>query len=412
MNLPETAKLQEIYGETEKSSARFQKLADNFAKTYKHDKAEYFTSAGRTEIIGNHTDHNGGKVIAGSINLDTIGAAYPNGTQTIHITSEGYRDEIVVDLTKLSKANYKKGTPALVAGMMEGAQKNGFKTAGFDAYVSTNVIAAAGVSSSASFEMLVCSIINYFFNDGAMTYINYAKAGQYAENVYWLKASGLMDQLACAVGGPILLDFSDRENPKYEKVNFSFHDYNHHLVIVNTGKGHADLSEEYSEIPMEMKEAAKAAGAELLCETTLDKVLANMDKIDNDRAILRAIHFFKENERVEKAAKAVEEKDGETVLKLLSESGKSSWELLQNCYPIKAYTEQKISVALALTDLFLEKLGKGICRIHGGGFAGVIMCVVPEEETENYVSYISEFAGKENVYPMNIRAVGAVHIEK
>ena len=153
-------------------------------------------------------------------------------------------------------------------------------------------------------------------------------------------------------------------------------------------------------------------GAELLCETTLDKVLANMDKIDNDRAILRAIHFFKENERVERAAKAVEEKDGETVLKLLSESGKSSWELLQNCYPIKAYTEQKISVALALTDLFLEKLGKGICRIHGGGFAGVIMCVVPEEETENYVSYISEFAGKENVYPMNIRAVGAVHIEK
>ena len=237
-------------------------------------------------------------------------------------------------------------------------------------------------------------------------------AGQYAENVYWLKASGLMDQLACAVGGPILLDFSDRENPKYEKVNFSFHDYDHHLVIVNTGKGHADLSEEYSEIPMEMKEAAKAAGAELLCETTLDKVLANMDKIDNDRAILRAIHFFKENERVERAAKAVEEKDGETVLKLLSESGKSSWELLQNCYPIKAYTEQKISVALALTDLFLEKLGKGICRIHGGGFAGVIMCVVPEEETENYVSYISEFAGKENVYPMNIRAVGAVHIEK
>ena len=410
MNLPETAKLQEIYGETEVSGARFKDLADHFEKIYKQDKAEYFTSAGRTEIIGNHTDHNGGKVIAGSINLDTIGAAYPNDTQVIHITSEGYRDEIVVDLTKLSKENYQKGTVALVAGMMEGAQKNGFKVSGFDAYVTTNVIRAAGVSSSASFEMLVCSIINYFFNDGAMTYINYAKAGQYAENVYWLKASGLMDQLACAVGGPILLDFSDRENPKYEKVNFSFHDYDHHLVIVNTGKGHADLSEEYSEIPMEMKEAAKAAGAELLCETTLDKVLANMDKIDNDRAILRAIHFFKENERVERAAKAVEEKDGETVLKLLSESGKSSWELLQNCYPIKAYTEQKISVALALTDLFLEKLGKGICRIHGGGFAGVIMCVVPEEETENYVSYISEFAGKENVYPMDIRAVGAAHI--
>ena len=374
MNIPNKNELTRIYGEAEKSAARFQAVADHFAEIYHHDIAEFFTAPGRTEIIGNHTDHNGGRVIAGSIDMDTIGAAYPNNSSVIRITSEGYDKEVVVDINDLARA--------------------------------------AGVSSSASFEMLVCSIINYFFNDGAMTYINYAKAGQYAENVYWLKASGLMDQLACAVGGPILLDFSDRENPKYEKVNFSFHDYDHHLVIVNTGKGHADLSEEYSEIPMEMKEAAKAAGAELLCETTLDKVLANMDKIDNDRAILRAIHFFKENERVERAAKAVEEKDGETVLKLLSESGKSSWELLQNCYPIKAYTEQKISVALALTDLFLEKLGKGICRIHGGGFAGVIMCVVPEEETENYVSYISEFAGKENVYPMNIRAVGAVHIEK
>ena len=412
IKIPAAEVLKKIYGETEESSARYTNLAVNFEKKYHHDKAEFFTAPGRTEIIGNHVDHNGGQIIAASIDLDTIGAAYPNGTNVIHMISEGYRQEVVVDLDKLSTETYTKGTDALVAGIMEYMKKKGYATGGFDAYVSTKVIAAAGVSSSASFEMLVCSIINYFFNDGAMTYINYAKAGQYAENVYWLKASGLMDQLACAVGGPILLDFSDRENPKYEKVNFSFHDYDHHLVIVNTGKGHADLSEEYSEIPMEMKEAAKAAGAELLCETTLDKVLANMDKIDNDRAILRAIHFFKENERVERAAKAVEEKDGETVLKLLSESGKSSWELLQNCYPIKAYTEQKISVALALTDLFLEKLGKGICRIHGGGFAGVIMCVVPEEETENYVSYISEFAGKENVYPMNIRAVGAVHIEK
>ena len=412
MNIPNKNELTRIYGEAEKSAARFQAVADHFAEIYHHDIAEFFTAPGRTEIIGNHTDHNGGRVIAGSIDMDTIGAAYPNNSNIIRITSEGYDKEVVVDINDLASVPKAQGTLSLVAGMVEAIQKFGFKVAGFDAYVTTNVIRAAGVSSSASFEMLVCSIINYFFNDGAMTYINYAKAGQYAENVYWLKASGLMDQLACAVGGPILLDFSDRENPKYEKVNFSFHDYDHHLVIVNTGKGHADLSEEYSEIPMEMKEAAKAAGAELLCETTLDKVLANMDKIDNDRAILRAIHFFKENERVEKAAKAVEEKDGETVLKLLSESGKSSWELLQNCYPIKAYTEQKISVALALTDLFLEKLGKGICRIHGGGFAGVIMCVVPEDETENYVSYISEFAGKENVYPMNIRAVGAVHIEK
>ena len=220
MNLPETAKLQEIYGETEISGARFKNLADNFSKIYGQDKAEYFTAPGRTEIIGNHTDHNGGKVIAGSINLDTIGAAYPNGTQVIRITSEGYRDEIVVDLTKLSKSNYKKGTAALVAGMMEGAQKNGFETGGFDAYVSTNVIAAAGVSSSASFEMLICTIIDYFFNESKMSFNDYAKVGQYAENVYWDKASGMMDQMACAVGGPVLFDFADRDNLKYSKLDF------------------------------------------------------------------------------------------------------------------------------------------------------------------------------------------------
>ena len=193
MNLPEKNSLEKIYGESTQCAARFEELAEKFAKLYKHDHVDYFTSPGRTEIIGNHVDHNGGKVIAGSINLDTIGAAAPNGTNVIHITSEGYRDEIVVDLDCISRANYPKGTVALVAGMMEAARKNGFQAAGFDAYVSTNVIAAAGVSSSASFEMLICVIIDYFFNNSKMTYTDYAKIGQYAENVYWDKASGMMD---------------------------------------------------------------------------------------------------------------------------------------------------------------------------------------------------------------------------
>lgn len=410
MNLPETAKLQEIYGETEISGARFKNLADNFSKIYGQDKAEYFTAPGRTEIIGNHTDHNGGKVIAGSINLDTIGAAYPNGTQVIRITSEGYRDEIVVDLTKLSKSNYKKGTAALVAGMMEGAQKNGFETGGFDAYVSTNVIAAAGVSSSASFEMLICTIIDYFFNESKMSFNDYAKVGQYAENVYWDKASGMMDQMACAVGGPVLFDFADRNDLKYSKLDFSYGKFGHRLVIVNTGKGHADLSQEYSEIPGEMKAAAKVLGAELLHETTLENLLAHVNEIKDDRAILRSIHFFEETSRVERAAEAIGKADYEEFLKLMDESGRSSWELLQNCYCIKDCHEQKIPLVLALTQLFLNKIGGGICRVHGGGFAGVIAAVVPEKEMENYVEYISKYVGKENVYPMDIRAVGAAHI--
>ena len=410
MNLPEKENLQKIYGETEKSSARFAHLGEKFAEIYKHDHAEYFTSPGRTEIIGNHVDHNGGKVIAGSINLDTVGAAAPNGTDVIRITSEGYRDEIVVDLSKLSKKNYKKGTPALVAGMMEGAQKNGFKAAGFDAYVSTNVIAAAGVSSSASFEMLICTMIDYFFNKGKMTYNDYAKIGQYAENVYWDKASGMMDQMACAVGGPVLFNFADRNNLEYSKLDFSFGKFGHRLVIVNTGKGHADLSQEYSEIPAEMKAAAKALGVELLHESTLEELLAHVNEIEDDRAVLRAIHFFEETRRVEDASEAIGKEDYEKFMKLMDESGNSSWELLQNCYSLQNCHEQKISLMLALTQLFLNKIQGGICRVHGGGFAGVIATILPEAEMDNYVEYISRYVGRDNVYPMDIRAVGAAHI--
>ena len=410
MNLPEKENLQKIYGETEKSSARFAHLGEKFAEIYKHDHAEYFTSPGRTEIIGNHVDHNGGKVIAGSINLDTVGAAAPNGTDVIRITSEGYRDEIVVDLSKLSKKNYKKGTPALVAGMMEGAQKNGFKAAGFDAYVSTNVIAAAGVSSSASFEMLICTMIDYFFNEGKMTYNDYAKIGQYAENVYWDKASGMMDQMACAVGGPVLFNFADRNNLEYSKLDFSFGKFGHRLVIVNTGKGHADLSQEYSEIPAEMKAAAKALGVELLHESTLEELLAHVNEIEDDRAVLRAIHFFEETRRVEDASEAIGKEDYEKFMKLMDESGNSSWELLQNCYSLQNCHEQKISLMLALTQLFLNKIQGGICRVHGGGFAGVIATILPEAEMDNYIEYISRYVGRDNVYPMDIRAVGAAHI--
>ena len=410
MNLPEKENLQKIYGETEKSSARFAHLGEKFAEIYKHDHAEYFTSPGRTEIIGNHVDHNGGKVIAGSINLDTVGAAAPNGTDVIRITSEGYRDEIVVDLSKLSKKNYQKGTPALVAGMIEGAQKNGFKAAGFDAYVSTNVIAAAGVSSSASFEMLICTMIDYFFNEGKMTYNDYAKIGQYAENVYWDKASGMMDQMACAVGGPVLFNFADRNNLEYSKLDFSFGKFGHRLVIVNTGKGHADLSQEYSEIPAEMKAAAKALGVELLHESTLEELLAHVNEIEDDRAVLRAIHFFEETRRVEDASEAIGKEDYEKFMKLMDESGNSSWELLQNCYSLQNCHEQKISLVLALTQLFLNKIQGGICRVHGGGFAGVIATILPEAEMDNYVEYISRYVGRDNVYPMDIRAVGAAHI--
>lgn len=410
MNIPTSERLEKIYGESVQSAERFRALADNFKKRYGHDEASFFTSPGRTEIIGNHTDHNGGRVIAGSIDLDTIGAAAKNDSNVIHITSEGYDEEIVVDITKIDSVPKVVGTPSLVAGMIEAAKKFGFQTGGFDAYVSTNVIAAAGVSSSASFEMLVCTIINHLFNDGTMSVSDYARMGQYAENVFWNKASGMMDQMACAVGGPVLFSFANGSQPEYQPLEFSFQSKGYRLVIVNTGKGHADLSDEYSSIPNEMKEAAKALGANRLCETSLDKLLQNVNQIPNDRAVLRAIHFFEEDRRVGEMAEAIEREDTAKILRLIQESGTSSWELLQNCYSLQNCKEQKITLVLALTELFLNEIGDGVCRVHGGGFAGVIACLVPLAETDNYVEYIAKYVGRENVYPMNIRAVGAVRI--
>ncbi len=410
MNIPSSERLEKVYGESTESAERLRALAENFQKKYGHDEAEFFSAPGRTEIIGNHTDHNGGKVIAGSIDLDTIGAAQPNNSSVIHITSEGYAREIVVDIANLDSVEKVSGTESLLSGMMEGAQKFGFKVGGFDAYVSTNVIAAAGVSSSASFEMLVCTIVNHFFNNGAMSCADYAKIGKYSENVYWNKASGMMDQMACAVGGPVLFDFSNGSQPEYRPLSFSFEKKGYRLVIVNTGKGHADLSEEYSGIPNEMKEAAKVLGVELLCETNLDELLAHVNEIPNDRAVLRAIHFFEENRRVDEMAAAIEADDIDAVLRLVNESGTSSWELLQNCYSLQDCKEQKITLTLALTELFLRRIKDGVCRVHGGGFAGVIMCLVPLAEADNYVNYIAKYVGDSNVYPMNIRAVGAVRI--
>lgn len=412
MHLPSSEVLKEVYGESENSTRRFADLAENFKRQFNMEEAEFFSAPGRTEIIGNHTDHNGGKILAASIDMDTIGAAWPNNSDIITIISEGYDQKFVVDLSALDQIPINQGTVSLVAGMAEAARKSGFRVSGFNVYVSTKVISAAGVSSSASFEMLICSIIDFFFNDNSMTYVDYAKIGQYAENHHWSKASGLMDQLACAVGGTILLNFS--EDAAYEKVDFSFADLGYDIFIVNTGKGHADLSEEYSSIPREMKLTAKALGAERLADTSLTKLLENMDEVlketGNDRAILRSIHFFEENRRVEAAAGAIERKDGAGLLKLLKESGDSSWKLLQNCYPDGEVEEQKIPLTLALSELFVNRVGDGCCRIHGGGFAGVIMCVVPRSEAGNYEEYISRFADKKDIYHMNIRRHGAIHL--
>lgn len=414
MQVPNHYVLKNVYGETKKSHERFEHLSQKYMETFGTSQMEFFSAPGRTEIVGNHVDHNGGSVLVASIDMDTIGAAYSNKSEYIEIISEGYNDKIVVDLRNLDEIPINQGTISLVAGIAKAIMEFGYQISGFQAYVTTEVIGSAGVSSSASFEMLLCSMINFFFNENRMSPITYAKIGQFAENKYWSKASGLMDQMACAVGGTILLDF--KQDVSYKKVDFNFDNMGYQLVIVNTGKGHADLSMEYSEVPYEMNQVANYFGCSRLCEINLETLCKELPKVGkevtNDRAILRAIHFFEENNRVTDMIQAISGKDVKQILKILTASGKSSWELLQNCYSISDYREQKVTLCLTLTELFLKEIGDGCCRVHGGGFAGVIMCVLPKKFTDTYIKFITAYVGKDDVYPMNIRQVGAIHLEK
>lgn len=412
-NMPAKEVLERVYGESEKSGARFLHLSERFTENFGEADVEFFTSPGRTEMIGNHTDHNGGKIVAASISLDTIGAAAANNTGMIRIRSEGY-DLIEIEIAAASSVEKKSGTKALLAGMVEAIGKFGYKVEGFDAYVTTEVIAAAGVSSSASFEMLFCAMVNALFNDNQIPLGDCARIGQYAENNFWMKSSGLMDQMACAAGGAILLDFKD--DIKCDKIEASFDALGYDMVIVNTGKGHGDLSDEYSAVPGEMYQVAGTLGVKRLCESSIEEFLAKIPEIEkvlnNDRAIMRALHFYEENRRVEEAAEALTAGDGKAVLRLLTESGNSSWKWLQNCMSKSNEKDQKVALTLALTELYLGKIKDGCCRVHGGGFAGVILAVVPKDKTNDYVDYIAAFVGKENVYPMQIRQTGAVSLGK
>ena len=404
--------IEALYGEeSERARKRYAHLQEKFTEEFGEAELRYFSAPGRTEIIGNHTDHNGGQILAGSITLDTICAAAPTDDGIITIVSEGYRP-VSVDTKALSETPKEDGSKSLVAGMAEAAENFGYKVGGFRAYVTSEVIASAGVSSSASFEMLVCTVLNAFYNEGKMSIADYARMGQYAENHWWNKSSGLMDQMACAAGGVIFLDFS--EGVRYETIDFSFDDYDMDLFILNTGKGHADLTEEYSSIPHEMYAVAEKLGESRLAdvsELVLLTTLGGMrEKLGNDRALLRALHFFEENKRVNEAREAVAAGNSDKLLQLMGESGKSSYEWLQNAYCTEDTKEQSIPLALCLTELFLKRCARGTCRIHGGGFAGVIMAILPKEEREDYTAFMSQCFGKENVYRMGLRRYGAVEV--
>lgn len=409
-----TALFRQLYGADRASSnvLRYEHLAQKFVETFGNMEFEYFSSPGRTEISGNHTDHNHGKILAGSIHLDCVAVAAKTDSGRITIVDETYQERYDLSVTD-RVSNETTGTLALLKGLLAGFQERGLTVGGFNAYVATDVISAAGVSSSASFEMLICCILNTFYHDGALDVVTLAKIGKYAENQYWNKQSGLLDQLSCAVGGIITIDFANIDAPSIQKVDFSFDDVGYDLVIVNTGKGHADLSAEYSSIPMEMKAVAAYFGCETLSEVALDQVRDNVDalrKAVGDRAVLRAFHFFTENERVEGEILALRENRFEDFLDLVTRSGNSSWKWLQNCYSICDCQEQSVTLALALTELYLAKLGQGACRVHGGGFAGVIMALLPKGAVADYSAYTEKALGSGCTYPMRLRPLGSIRV--
>ncbi len=403
----------ELYGAdgAKENADRYRDMVEKFQKTFGDRDICMFSSPGRTEISGNHTDHNHGKVLAGSINLDCVGVAAKNDSPLVHIISETFHQDIIIDLNHLEPSERKAGTEDLVKGLLKGFLESGYEIGGFDAYITSNVISSAGVSSSASFEMLLCSMINRFFNEGRISTVAYAHIGKYAENVYWDKASGLLDQMACAVGGLITIDFFEPADPVVEKIEFDFASQNHSLIIVQTGRGHADLSADYSSVPNEMKKVAEYFGKEVLSQVTEEQVIDNIQQVRQfagDRSVMRALHFFEENKRVEQMVAALRENRFEDFLNGITASGNSSWKWLQNCYTTSACHEQGISVALALTELFITEKQRGACRVHGGGFAGVIMAMLPNDIVDEYIAYIEKALGEGSAYKMSIRPYGAI----
>ena len=407
----------ELYGIDVKvlkeQSDRYASLMTEFEKTFGKDDVQLFSSPGRTEIGGNHTDHNYGRVLAGAVNLDNIAVAASNGTNTVRIKSAGY-PEFQVELSNFQpkEAEYYTST-SLVKGIAAKMKENGYKIGGFDACIEGRVPKGSGLSSSASFEVLIGAIINELFNDGKMSAVENAIIGQWSENNYFGKPCGLMDQTACSVGGLITIDFKDPANPVVKEVDFDFVATGFSLVITDVGGGHHDAASqaEYASLPTEMKSVAAVLGAKVLREVTLEQIVENIPAIrkkTGDRAILRAYHFQGDNQRVVDQVAALEKNDFQSFLKMVVESGYSSYMYNQNIFDVVHKDEQVVSLALALSEMVLK--GTGAWRVHGGGFGGTIQAFVPQNKLDEYVKTLEHVYGKGTCHKLFIRAKGAVKL--
>ena len=409
------SKYSNLYADVKSQSERFIAALDSFIDLYGdgNDEVGIFSVPGRSEISGNHTDHNGGCVLAGAIGRDIIAVAAKNSDGVIRFKSEGY-PKTEIDLSKIdSPDNFENYTSdSLIAGLADGFTKATYSIGGYDAYATTEVLKGSGISSSAAFEVMVGNILNYFYNDGKISGVEIAKISQYAENVYFGKPCGLMDQIACAVGGFVFIDFKDAKNPIVDPIGFSLTDAGYSLCIVNTGGNHADLNDDYASVPAEMKSVAKELGAPVLRGFTEADIIAAIPSLREkvgDRAVLRALHFVRENNRVGEIRAALKMGDVNAFLSGVLASGSSSFEYLQNVFTTINVKEQGLSLALALTDGYLK--GKGCAyRVHGGGFAGTIQVFIKNELIPGYVEMIDSVFGKGSAMELKIRPVGATRL--
>ena len=402
-----------LYGETESAVIRYTEALDEFSKLYGDaENIRIFSAPGRTEIGGNHTDHQHGSVLAGSVNLDVIAIVALNCDGKIRIKSKGY-DMDVVDVGDFEKNDKEKGrASALIRGVCSRFVQMGCEIKGFNAYTTSNVLKGSGLSSSAAFEVLVGNIVNGLFFENKAEPIEIAKIGQFAEREYFGKPCGLLDQMASSLGGFTYADFFDPSNPVTESIGLDINSFGYTLCVVDTGGNHANLTQDYADITIECKQISNAVGVEFLRDADTNKFydsIADLRAQFGDRAVLRAYHFFNEHERVLAQRKALKNNDFEGFLKLVNESGESSYDYLQNLYSTSNVSEQGLSLGIALTKGFLK--GHGACRVHGGGFAGTIQCYIPTEMYVSYEAMIEKVFGKGSCVKLFVRPVGGYEIK-
>ena len=402
-----------LYGDVSAARARYSAACDSFCGIFpERDGIRLFSAPGRTEVGGNHTDHQHGCVLAGGVNLDVIAIVAPNVDSKVRIKSEGY-DMDVIDIAELEKNEAEHGrASALIRGVLSRFKELGCALSGFNAYTTSNVLKGSGLSSSAAFEVLVGNIVNGMFFENKADEITIAKIGQYAEREYFGKPCGLLDQMASSLGGFTYADFFDPSEPITEKINLDIHSFGYTLCVVDTGGNHANLTQDYADITIECKKISNALGVDFLRDADSDRFYKSIPELRRscgDRAVLRAFHFFNEQNRVEEQKAALKVGDFESFLRLVNESGNSSYDYLQNLYSNSDVAEQGLPLAIAFTKRFLN--GRGACRVHGGGFAGTIQCYIPTEILADYKKMIESVFGCGSCCVLNIRPVGGYEIK-